>query len=173
MMEQMMNSSTLRSGAAALILTLITTILFISPVRAQDPGFPPWPIIMSGTVTLDDEALEQGSLTAKIGDWTSAEVPVVKGVFNCTDPCLILGPPSFDYIGSDVSFHLSGINKAAELSFEFPNLAAPERRRVTVEFTTGIALGPIWIGLTALLALAIGVTVLALMFRRELGNTAS
>ncbi len=161
-----MSTSTRRSAVLALLATLWLLVIVVAPVKAQDAGFPPWPIIYDGTVEVDGEPLSSGSLTARVGDWTSLAVPVVDGWFACADPCLILGPPTFEYVGAEVTFHLEGIERAADLRFEFPNLSEPERKTEMLSFTKDPAV-PTWLlGVAGLLAVVVGGGVVALMFRR-------
>jgi hypothetical protein len=165
-MEMAMRSSGGRSVISALVATLVLSALWVLPVSAQDAGFPPWPIVYDGTVELDGEPLESGTLTARVGDWTSTAVPVVDGWFACADLCLILGPPTFDYVGAEVTFHLDGIGRAASLKFEFPGLSEPDRQTTALEFTSDTGL-PVWLlGAGGGLALLLGGAVVALMFRR-------
>jgi hypothetical protein len=150
--------------------TLLATLLYVTglatPAAAQDAGFPPFPIIYDGTVEVDDVPLAAGTLTARVGDWTSVSVPVVDGRFACADPCLIVGPPTFAYVGREVTFHLADVDKAASLKFEFPNLAEPSRRTEALEFKTNDGALPWLIGGGLLLAVVMGGGVVALMFRR-------
>lgn len=155
-----------RSRLAALVATLVLSALWVLPVSAQDAGFPPWPIIYDGTVELDGEPLAIGTLTARVGDWTSSEIPVVDGWFTCGDPCLIVGPPTVDYVGAEVTFHLSDIGRAANVKFEFPNLTEPDRRTAALEFQSSTGM-PVWLLASAGgLAVLVGGAVVALMFRR-------
>lgn len=161
-----MRSSANRVITVGMLTTLLMVALSLTPVSAQDAGFPPWPIIYDGTVEVDGEPLSSGTLTARVGDWTSVAVPVVDGRFACADPCLIVGPPTFEYVGAEVTFHLKGIDRAAELTFEFPNLGEPERKTEALSFSTDPAM-PTWLlGLAGMLAIVVGGGVVALMFRR-------
>ncbi len=165
-MEFRMSTSEGRSASVALLAIIWLLVIAVGPVKAQDAGFPPWPIIYDGTVEVDGEPLSSGTLTAHVGDWTSVAVPVVGGWFACADPCLILGPPTFDYVGAEVTFHLEGVDRAAELAFEFPNLSEPERKTEKLSFSTDPAM-PTWLlGMAGLLAIIVGGGVVALMFRR-------
>jgi hypothetical protein len=156
-----------RPGVFALLITTLVSVWWVLPVGAQEGGWPPWPIVYEGTVELDGERLESGMLRVQLGDWVSSEVPVLDGRFACADSCLILGPPTFDYIGAEVSFHLSGLERPASLEFEFPALDEPERRTVALQFESGTWV-PVWLlGSAGGLAVLVAGAVLALMFRRE------
>ena len=101
-------------------------------------AFPPWPLLYEGTVLQDGDPAE-GTVFARVGDWESHHVPVKNGAFRCADPCLIVGPPSFDYIGEPVTFHLisergSGEAHAASLTFPFPRASEPSRTQVELLF---------------------------------------
>ncbi len=102
-------------------------------VQAQDndDGPPPFPLLFEGSVLLDGALVERGELTVRIGGWESKAVPVVDGRFECTDPCLIAGPPNFDYIGLPLTFHLDG---AHEASLTFPFRQGPDRISVELIF---------------------------------------
>ena len=91
----------------ALLVSFVVLAAFATPIAAQDGGPPPLPIIYDGQVFLDGELIGDGTLTARVGDWVSDEVPVVDGAFRCAR-CLILGPPRFSYVGQQVTFHLAG-----------------------------------------------------------------
>lgn len=150
-------------------MTLVAAVVMAtqasSPANAQEAGFPPWPIIYDGTAELDGAPVANGTLTARVGDWTSVAVPVVDGAFRCADPCLIVGPPSFDYIGAQVTFHLEGVGRAATLKFDYPNLAEPSRRTEALVFTTGAGV-PLWLlGIIGVMAIAVLGGVAGLMFR--------
>jgi hypothetical protein len=165
-----MSTSAGWSRALVLLAILWLLVIAVGPVKAQDAGFPPWPIIYDGTVEVDGEPLSSGTLTAHVGDWTSVAVPVVDGWFACADPCLIVGPPTFEYVGAEVTFHLESVNRAAVLKFEFPNLSEPERKTEMLSFSTDPAV-PTWLlGLAGLLAIGVGGGVVALMFRRGDGD---
>lgn len=101
-------------------------------------ALPPWPLLYEGTVLQDGDPAE-GTVFARVGDWESHHVPVKNGAFRCADPCLIVGPPSFDYIGEPVTFHLisergSGEAHAASLTFPFPRASEPSRTQVELLF---------------------------------------
>jgi hypothetical protein len=164
-----MRISLRRSWILAVLATTLMSIYWVLPVGAQDNGFPPWPIIYDGTVELDGEPLKSGMLHAEVGDWVSTEVPVVDGWFACADPCLILGPPTVDYIGTEVTFHLNGIERASILKhpMEFPALTEPDRRTITLTFKSE-ASSSAWLlvsagGLAVLLAGA----VLTMIYRNK------
>ena len=150
-----------------LLIALAVNVVGVLPTHAQDQGFPPWPIIYSGTVEVGGVPLSSGVLTARVGDWTSAEITVTDGEFRCADPCLVLGPPTFEYVGAEVTFHLNGVDEPAELRFKFPALGEPSRRTEALVFsTTGdISMVVILIGLG--LAVAVAGGVVALMFKGE------
>jgi hypothetical protein len=162
-MMNVRNSSTATAVLVAMVLTVLAATA--GPASAQDAGFPPWPIIYDGTVEVDGEPLANGSLTARVGDWTSVAVPVIDGRFACVDPCLIAGPPTFAYVGATITFHLEGMEKPATLVFEFPNLAQPDRRTEALEFSTGGGI-PGWLfAVAAALAVVVGGVVVALMVK--------
>ena len=101
-------------------------------------AFPPWPLLYEGTVLQDGEPAE-GMVFARVGDWESDHVPVEDGAFRCADPCLIVGPPSFDYIGKPVTFHLISERDSSEvhvasLTFPFPEASEPSRTQVELLF---------------------------------------
>jgi hypothetical protein len=153
-------------GRVGLVMLVTIALLGVLAARAQDVDFPPWPIIYDGTVEVDGELLSSGMLTAHIGDWTSSAVPVVGGRFACGNPCLIVGPPTLAYVGSEVTFRLAGVERPSLLTFDFPQLGEPDRRAVTLEFSTGSGVS-LWVtGLIGLTAVALGGGVVALMFRR-------
>ena len=162
-----MSSKRGRVGLVAMLVTIaLLGVLGVLPARAQDVDFPPWPIIYDGTVEVDGELLSSGMLTAHIGDWTSSAVPVVGGRFACGNPCLIVGPPTLAYVGSEVTFRLAGVERPSLLTFDFPQLGEPDRRSVTLEFSTGSGVSLWVIGLIGFAAVALGGGVVALMFRR-------
>lgn len=150
----------------------ITVIMLLSglqtlPAHAQEGGFPPWPIILDGHVAIDGEPLENGKVTARIGDWTSVSVPVVDGWFACAEPCLIIGPPSAAYLDVEVTFHLENVKRPSEYKFVFTQLTEPQRKTVTLEFTRGFAVEMWMIAGMGVLALVVGGGVVALILKRE------
>jgi hypothetical protein len=161
-----MRTATQRSLLTTTLAVLALLMTYATPASAQDANFPPWPIITDGTVTLNGEPLTQGTLTARVRDWTSVSVPVVDGSFRCADPCLVIGPPTFDYIGSEITFHLVGVERPAKLKFEFPELIEPDRQNLTLEFSTGLGVALWIVVLAGGAAVALGGGVVLLMFRR-------
>jgi hypothetical protein len=134
-----------------LLVILAAMQLRAAPAYAQDGGIPPWPIIYDGQVYLDGKLIHEGMLTAHVGDWMSTEVPIAGGVFHCADPCLIVGPPDFSYLGQSVTFHLKGIAEPASYTFAFPAMESPLRDSVDLFFGDVPATRPVsfWIALTA------------------------
>jgi hypothetical protein len=120
--------------ATLLVFASAQLTLGATPVHAQDVGFPPWPVIYDGHVFMDGEPVSAGTLTARVGDWESLGVPVVNGLFRCADPCLIVGPPDFSYVGLPVSFHLAGEARPAHLQFDFPAMEQPLRDSIDLFF---------------------------------------
>ena len=139
-------------------------------------AFPPWPLLYEGTVLQDGEPAE-GMVFAWVGDWESNHVPVEDGAFRCADPCLIVGPPSFDYIGKPVTFHLinergSSEVHVASLTFPFPQASEPSRTQVELLFggirapgepkedvllgLSGTQAGFVGLGLVLIVAIAVG-----------------
>ena len=127
--------------AAAMLLAAMAVL----PVSAQDdppplppelppgPFIVPLPIIFEGTVELDGLPVAEGELTVRIGDWESRAVPVVDGAFKCAAQCLIAGPPGFEYVDQQLTFHLDGRHEG-DVAFAFPNLGEPDQRRVELRF---------------------------------------
>jgi hypothetical protein len=120
------------AGMAALLASAVAV-----PAIAQTE-FPPWPLLYEGTVLLDGIPAS-GEVFARVGDWESDHVPVEDGAFRCADPCLIVGPPSFDYIGEPVTFHLIGEpgssgEHVASLTYSFPRASEPSRTQVELLF---------------------------------------
>jgi len=125
------------------IRMLLLVVLFLggaltsaTVARAQAPEPPPLPIIFQGTVLLDGQPVADGSLSLHVGGWRSAHVPVVDGAFRCADPCLLAGPPSADYVGKQVTFHLDD-RFVSDVTFEFPNLAEPSWQEIELSFASG------------------------------------
>lgn len=147
--------------ATLLMFASAQLTLGVTPAYAQDAGFPPWPIIYDGHVFVDGELLREGLLTARVGDWESLSVPVVGGVFRCADPCLIVGPPDFSYLGQPVSFHLAGVAGPAHLEFEFPTLGEPLRDSVDLFFGDVPATRTAGFWVAWLVGGSLGVTILA------------
>ncbi len=118
---------------AAVVTVCAAAVVGVLPILAQAPDGapPPLPYIFEGSVTLDGDPVPTGQLTLRIGDWESKPVPVVDGVFTCSDPCLIAGPPNRSYIGQELSFHLNGVHKAR---LTFPFQEGPARVRVELVF---------------------------------------
>ena len=161
-----MMSKSGRGGLAMFGAVALFAALGVLSAGAQEAEFPPWPIIYDGTVEVDGDLLARGSLTAHIGDWTSISVPVVDGRFSCADPCLIVGPPTFAYVGSEVTFRVAGVERPSLLTFDFPELDEPDRRAVTLKFSTGSGVSVWVVGLIGLVAVGFGGGVMMLMFRR-------
>lgn len=134
-----------------LLMILAAVQLLAAPAFAQDGGIPPWPIIYDGQVYLDGRLIHEGMLTAHVGDWVSAEVPIAGGVFHCAAPCLIVGPPDFSYVGQSVTFHVEGIAEPASYTFAFPVMESPLRESVDLFFgdVPATRTASFWIALTA------------------------
>ena len=127
--------------AAAMLLVAMAVL----PASAQDdppplppelppgPFIVPLPILFEGTVELDGRPVAEGELTVRIGDWESRAVPFRDGAFACAAHCLIAGPPGFEYVDQQVTFHLDGRHEA-DFAFAFPNLDEPSQRRVELRF---------------------------------------
>ena len=126
-------TGSVRWAAVVLFAALLWIALGAGSTRAQETEFPPWPLLFEGDVYLDGEPVAQGEVTIRIGDWEGARVPVVDGSFRCADPCLIAGPPSFDYVGEPVTFHLD-TGYVASFTFPFPEAGSPSRTRVELFF---------------------------------------
>ena len=158
------------------VLFLFSALMSIAIARAQAPEPPPLPIIFEGTVRLDDQLVADGLLTLHVGDWRSARVPVVDGAFRCADPCLLAGPPSTDYVGALVTFHLDE-RFVANLTFAFPNLAEPSWQQIELSFVSGGGTdastdndsNTYWIALLGVgaLVVVVGATVFMTLRRRE------
>jgi len=120
-------------GATA--LGLIALLISPNHVLAQETGFPPFPILATGEAYVEGELLtEPGVLTVQVGDWESRPVQVTSGRFGLPPGVpIVIGPPSFDYVGQIVTFHLNG-ELQASLSFPFEALGEPQFVDVTLEF---------------------------------------
>ena len=125
--------------AAALLLAATAAL----PLSAQEPPTspPPLPVLVSGSATLDG-APADGVLSVRVGDWeTRRPVNVEGGAFVCAAACLIVGPPSYDYVGEPVLFVLDGTYAAAE-GLLFPDLPAPSNIEVALTFSSDNTLPP-------------------------------
>ena len=120
-----------------LLLTL-TLIAALTPlaVSAQDEGFPPFPVLVAGTVHVDGVLLTTpATLTARIGDWESRPVTVTDGRFGAVPGLpIIVGPPSGAYVGQEVTFHLNDELVALQ-RFIFELLGEPAARDMRLDFT--------------------------------------
>ncbi len=126
--------------AVAIVFLLAFGLVGGGAATEQQDGFPPWPIVLKGNVSLDGQSVGSGELSVRIGDWESKQVPVVKGTFRCSDQCLIAGPPSGSYIGELVSFVLD--NKwETDLGFTFPENPSPEIMEVSLSFDSSRVAG--------------------------------
>ena len=105
----------------------------LPPELPPGPFIVPLPILFEGTVELDGRPVAEGVLTVRIGDWESRAVPFRDGAFACAAHCLIAGPPGFEYVDQQVTFHLDGRHEA-DFAFAFPNLDEPSQRRVELRF---------------------------------------
>ncbi len=126
---------------------MLLAAMAVLPVSAQDdppplppelppgPFIVPLPILFEGTVELGGLPVAEGELTVRIGDWESRAVPVVDGAFACAAHCLIAGPPGFEYVDQQVTFHLDGRHEG-DVAFAFPNLGEPDQRRVELRFSS-------------------------------------
>lgn len=131
----------LRWRRVLLVLTLLlcTSAVLAAPTAlAQDAGIPPFPVLVTGSVTVDDEVpLDETMLTARIGDWESRPVAVVNGRFGDVPGLpLIVGPPSDAYVGQQVTFHLDGELVAIQ-GFIFQRTGEPTGVDVQLQFATG------------------------------------
>ncbi len=117
-------------GAASFYAAALVLLLSVTPALAQTVGPPPLPVVYQGAVYLDGEALSRDAeLTVRVGDWESGPVPVRDGAYIN----LVVGPPSPDYIGEEVTFHLGGLR--AEQRFAFPSLGQPRFETLRLDFT--------------------------------------
>lgn len=129
--------------AGFVVLSIVLVASFANaPVRAQEGGVPPWPLLFEGEALLDGVPITAGRITLRIGDWESRAVNVRDGAFACKDGCLIAGPPSFDYIGEEVTFHLDD-RYQADFSFAFPAQSTPARTFITLTFGDSAGLAPL------------------------------
>ena len=129
-----------RSSWTRLTLLLTLTLLAaLTPlaVSAQDEGFPPFPVLVAGTVHVDGVLLTTpATLTARIEDWESRPVTVTDGRFGVPPGLpIIVGPPSAAYAGQMVTFHLNGELVALQ-RFVFELLGEPAAREMRLDFTT-------------------------------------
>lgn len=129
------------SGFVVLSIVLVASFAN-APVGAQEGGVPPWPLLFEGEALLDGVPIAAGRITLRIGDWESRAVNVRDGAFACKDGCLIAGPPSFDYIGEEVTFHLDD-RYQADFSFAFPAQSTPARTFITLAFGDPAGLVPL------------------------------
>ncbi len=124
-------------GTLAGLVALGSALLLATPsgAVAQESGFPPFPVLMTGEVYVDGDLLaEPGTITARVDDWESRPVEVTNGRFG--DPPgipIVIGPPSFDYVGQLVTFHLNG-ELQADLSFVFEARGEPAFLDARLEF---------------------------------------
>ena len=119
------------AGAGLSSLTLAWLLWAAPSVHAQAEGPPPLPIVYQGNVYADGLPLTMdGELAVRVGDWESAPVQVQGGTYLN----LVVGPPSQDYIGEQISFHMDGLE--AEQSFVFPSLAEPLFETMRLDFNT-------------------------------------
>ena len=125
---------------ALLLLVALFASLLAPAALAQDAEFPPFPVLISGSVTMDGvPLLAPASLIARIDDWESRPVAVREGRFG--DPPglpVIVGPPSGAYVGMEVTFHLTGALVAGELvarqRFIFQRLEEPAALDIELDF---------------------------------------
>ena len=116
------------------LLFLAGSIMFCldpSPLYAEDTSsIPPLPIVYQGIVTVDGERPEgEHSLTVRIENWESNPVLVSDGEFIN----LIAGPPSVEYVGKVISFHLGEVQ--ADETDVFTLLGVPEFASVLLNFS--------------------------------------
>ena len=138
----------IRRWAIGPLMVALMAAAWAGSAKAQEMSPPPLPIIYQGEVFFDQEPVQEGKLTGRVGDWESDTVPVLNGTFRCADPCLLIGPPSASYVGQKVTFHLQGVDAPAAYSFEFPNLMEPRFDTVQLFFGAepGNGLMGFWIG---------------------------
>ncbi len=125
-----------KGSVGVLLVVVLAAMVGVTNVAAQTGGPPPLPIIYQGEVFLDGEPVADGALSGRVGSWLSDTVPVTDGTFRCADPCLLIGPPTVDYVGQEVTFHLEGVDTPATFRFDFPNLAEPRSDTVQLFFET-------------------------------------
>jgi hypothetical protein len=122
------------AGAGLSSLALAWLLWTVPSVQAQTEGPPPLPIVYQGNVYADSVPLtKDGELTVRIGDWESAAVQVQGGAYMH----LVVGPPSQDYIGEEISFYMDGLD--AEQRLVFPSLAEPLFETMRLDFNTPAA----------------------------------
>ena len=118
------------------IFAFCTTLLFFATITTSALAaeqMPPWPMLFEGTAYYDGELLAEGSITVRIDDWESRPIVVQDGSFKCADTCLLAGPPSYDYVGKPVSFHLNS-SRIAQLIFPFPLQGTPSISPIDLYF---------------------------------------
>ena len=135
--------------AGVFLVAVLSVMAGATSVAAQADEPPPLPIIYQGEVFLDGDAVANGTLRGRVGDWESAAVPVTDGTFRCADPCLLVAPPTVDYVGQEVTFHLDDAEFPATLKFKFPNLPEPRYDTVQLFFETTPSANIPWLWILA------------------------